>query len=116
MSLRLGQSAEDEALDYLKGQGLELLNRNYRCKRGEIDLIMQQGPTLIFVEVRKRTSSRYGSAVESVDRFKQAKLLYSARHYLQQHPGWHSKSCRFDIVAIEGEAGKIRWIQNAFSE
>lgn len=116
MSLHLGHAAENQALEYLKGQGLGLVTRNYRCKRGEIDLIMRQGPTLVFVEVRKRTSDRFGSALESVNRQKQAKLLYSARHYLQQHPEWHSKSCRFDIVAIEGEAGKIRWVQNAFSE
>lgn len=116
MSLVLGNAAEDKALDFLRLQGLGLIKRNYRCQRGEIDLIMQEGPTLVFVEVRKRTSTRFGSALESVDRHKQARVLYSAQHYLQRHPDLRNKACRFDVVAIEGEAGKIQWIKNAFGE
>lgn len=116
MSLALGQKAENQALDFLQQQGLRLLERNYRCRGGEIDLIMQAGKTLVFVEVRQRHSARFGSALESVDGKKRAKLLHSAQHYLMCHPKWRHESCRFDVVAIEGEAGKIHWIQHAFGE
>lgn len=116
MSLRLGLAAEDRALDFLMGHGFTLVARNYRCSRGEIDLIMQQGQGLVFVEVRKRTNGHFGTALESVNRQKQERLLYSAEHYLQANPKLRNWPRRFDIVAIEGEAGKINWIKNAFGE
>ena len=116
MSLILGQKAENTALDFLRQQGLGLVERNYRCRGGEIDLIMQVDGVLVFIEVRQRSSVRFGSALESVDSRKRARLLHSAQHYLRHHPESCRGPCRFDVVAIEGEAGKIRWIQNAFGE
>ena len=111
--LSQGQAAESKALDFLQHKGLRLLSRNYRCKNGEIDLIMQQGETLVFVEVRFRQSSRFGSAAESVTSAKQHKLLLTANHYLQQN-GMDSP-CRFDVLGIGGkDQTEIEWIQNAF--
>ncbi|MEO5342678.1 MAG: YraN family protein [Gammaproteobacteria bacterium SHHR-1] len=116
MSRETGNRAEDQALGYLQAQGLRLLERNYSCRQGEIDLIMQQGQTLVFIEVRYRRSSRYGSPLESVDPRKQARLLHSARHYLLCHPHWQDRPCRFDVVGISGDQGTIQWLTNAFGE
>jgi putative endonuclease len=116
LSRSTGNQAEDQALAYLQAQGLGLVARNYSCRQGEIDLIMQQGQTLVFVEVRYRRSNRYGSALESVDPRKQARLLHSARHYLLGHPNWQNRPCRFDIIGISGDQGTIQWLTNAFGE
>ena len=113
LHLSQGQAAEEKALDYLQRKGLHLLNRNYRCKNGEIDLIMQQNDTLVFVEVRYRQSSLFGSAAESVTSSKQRKLLLTANHYLQKNR--MDSPCRFDVVGIGGKKlTEIEWIQNAF--
>lgn len=111
-----GKQAEATACDYLEKQGLTLVERNYHCRRGEIDLVMQNGGTTIFVEVRYRRSSRFGSSAESVDWRKQAKLLAAAEHYLQQHPKAARGACRFDVVALSGENDQhqIDWITDAF--
>jgi len=103
-----GQAAEQAALDYLIRQGLKPVQRNFHCRFGEIDLIMQSGATLVFVEVRKRTSSRYGGAAASITASKQARLIKAAQVYLQQYA--HPPACRFDALAFEGE--KIIWLQN----
>jgi len=108
---------ERECRRYLTRQGLHLLQTNYRSPYGEIDLVMEHGPTLVFVEVRFRNTHRFGGALESVDRGKRLRLRRSAEHYLQQHPGNSLRPCRFDIVAVTREPGAdadIQWIQNAF--
>jgi putative endonuclease len=110
-----GKDAETRAWHYLQARGLQLLQRNYRSKRGEIDLVMQDTDSLVFVEVRYRRQSQYGSALESVDRHKQARLVACARHYLQAFPDAASQPCRFDVISISGSAGTIEWVQNAFS-
>ena len=112
----IGKAAEQQALSYLAQQGLELLQCNYRCRRGEIDLIMQHQNTLVFVEVRKRGSRHFGSAQESVTAQKQQRLLYAAQHYLACHANTANQPCRFDVIAINGkqQEEKIQWIQNAF--
>ena len=108
-----GDEAEQMACRYLEGQGLVLRERNYRCRRGEIDLIMQAGNQLVFVEVRYRKNSRYGSAAESITATKQARIINAASHYLQRLPG--EPGCRFDVVAISGNRGeRINWIPDAF--
>jgi putative endonuclease len=109
-----GQQAEDLALAHLQKQGLKLLARNYRCKGGEIDLIMQDGKTLVFVEVRYRKSARFGGALESVTAIKQARLIHCASHYLARH-GLNTPA-RFDVVALEpgGEMLRVQWIRDAF--
>ena len=104
-----GQAGEDAALAYLSRHGLNLLQRNFRCKGGEIDLIMQDGDTLVFIEVRKRADQRHGGAAASVTRAKQARLIIAAHSYLQRHR--RPPPCRFDVIAIDAEA--ISWLKNA---
>jgi putative endonuclease len=106
-----GQNGEDEALTYLQRQGLALVDRNVRCKTGEIDLIMRHGETLVFVEVRKRADKRHGGAAASVTYAKQMKLIRAAQFYLQRFR--MPPPCRFDVVAIDG--GELNWIRNAIT-
>jgi len=118
MKLRLpqgrGQQAESQACDYLRERGLKLLERNFRCKLGELDLIMQDGETLVFVEVKYRGRRDYGSGSEAVDRNKQAKLIRAAQVYLQQHPEFLDTPMRFDVVSIDGPQSRLEWLANAF--
>lgn len=107
-----GDRAEDTALGYLKKQGLKPVTRNYRCRMGEIDLIMKQGDTLVFVEVRMRNSSQFGSAVETVTASKQQKILQAAQHYLLDNGISANMPLRFDVVGICGT--DIQWIPAAF--
>ena len=111
-----GREEEERACRYLETQGLALRERNYRCRHGEIDLIMDEGETLVFVEVRYRAHARYAGGAESVDRRKQAKLTATALHYLQAHRGAAQRPARFDVVAIApgAELRRIEWIKNAF--
>ncbi|MDV3237395.1 MAG: YraN family protein [Gammaproteobacteria bacterium] len=111
-----GQRAEDAACAYLLARGLRLIARNFRCRRGEIDLIMQDTDNLVFVEVRYRRQSRYGSGLESVDRRKQERIVRCAMHYLQRHPQAARSAARFDVVALApaSEGLRIDWVRNAF--
>jgi putative endonuclease len=104
-----GQAGEDAALRHLLSQGLKLVQRNFRCKGGEIDLIMSHGDTLVFVEVRKRSDRRYGGAAASVGFQKQARLTIAAQIFLQRYQ--RLPPCRFDIIAID--EGRLDWLQNA---
>lgn len=115
MSIKIGLAAEDEARDYLQTQGLTWVESNYRCKLGEIDLIMRDKDYLVFVEVRARTSTRHGNALESVTRFKQKKLIRTALLYLQTKRLLDKQLCRFDVVSIEGQPAQMTWLNNAFS-
>ena len=108
-----GQRAEELARDYLRRQGLTEIERNYRCRFGEIDLIMRDGKVLVFVEVRMRASNAFGGAVASIDARKQRKLLSAARHYISSTG--RMPDCRFDAVLLNGDS-RIEWIQNAFGE
>lgn len=105
-----GAEAEQVAERYLIRQGLKLATRNYRCRGGEIDLIMRDGATLVFVEVRARARSDFGGAAESITASKQARIILAARHYLAQHQ--IDAPCRFDAVLIQ--AGRLQWLQAAF--
>ena len=111
---QLGDAGEDAALRYLLGQGLTLVTRNYRTPGrggGEIDLIMRtRDGTLVFVEVRKRASSRHGGGAASVGAVKQRRIVLAARHYLLRVA--HMPPCRFDVVVLDGE--QIEWLQAAF--
>jgi putative endonuclease len=104
-----GQAGEDHALAHLQKNGLCLVERNFRCKGGEIDLVMQEGGTLVFVEVRKRADSAYGGAAASVTPRKQRRLIIAAQVYLQRYR--MPPACRFDVVAIDGTV--IDWLKNA---
>ncbi len=111
-----GAWAEDLACRHLLDQGLRLVTRNYRCRHGEIDLVMRDGPTIVFVEVRLRNRTDFGSGAESVDARKQARILSSAEHYLQRHATLLA-DCRFDVVSIlqSGNTHRLEWIRNAFN-
>ena len=109
-----GRDAENRACDYLLGKGLTLLRRNYRSRRGEIDLVLRDTDSLVFVEVRYRRQAGFGSAAESIDRQKQTRLTACAKQYLHDFPQVASLSCRFDVVAIDGPDYSIEWIKDAF--
>jgi putative endonuclease len=111
-----GQVVEAAAEHYLQQQGLQPVQRNFTSRGGEIDLVMRDGETLVFVEVRFRKSDRYGTPAESVTASKQRKLLQTAQLYLLANPAWRKHPCRFDIVAARpGESGlQFEWINNAF--
>lgn len=107
-----GQAAEQIAETYLKAQGLTLMTRNYRSRFGEIDLIMQDGDSLVFVEVRLRKNKLFGGAEASITPSKQHKIVITAAYYLQQYG---SQACRFDAVLMDKEnVQNITWIKNAF--
>lgn len=106
-----GRLHERLARSHLETNGLKWLASNHRCRFGEIDLIMLERETLVFVEVRYRRSEGFGGAIASVDAHKQRRLVTAARHYLHRHPT--ERACRFDVVAING-TGEIRWIKGAF--
>ena len=110
---RAGAQAEDLALAYLQRQGLRLKARNYACRLGEIDLVLLDGPTVVFVEVRQRSTSAFGGAAESITARKREKLIATARHFLARERSL--PPCRFDAVLVDGE-GEIEWIRDAFGE
>ena len=116
--IRRGKDAETRAWHYLQARGLRLLERNYRCRRGEIDLVLQDKDSLVFVEVRYRRRPEFGSAAESVDRRKQSRLIACALHYMQKHPETSTRPCRFDVVAMSGSDNRtstVEWIRDAFA-
>ena len=108
-----GMAAENLACSYLQAQGLRLLTRNYRCRQGEIDLIMQDRTHLVFIEVRYRKSTNFGYASETVSRPKQKRLISTAWHYLFEHNKARTACVRFDVIGID-HSQNINWIKNAF--
>jgi len=106
-----GDSGEQQALRYLERQGMTAVERNFRCKGGEIDLIMQDKSALVFVEVRKRApgAAQFGGAAASVTPAKQRRLIVAAQTYLKRYT--HPPACRFDVVAIDG--AELSWLKNA---
>ena len=107
-----GRQAEDDALAYLLLQGLVLLQRNYLCRGGELDLIMRDGASVVFVEVRLRSGSAFGGALASITPAKQRRIALAAQHYLSM-TGKHGDDCRFDCILLDGK--DIEWIRDAFS-
>jgi putative endonuclease len=104
-----GAQWEGTALDYLRQQGLRLVEANFRCKCGEIDLVMRDGAALVFVEVRQRAGKTHGGAAASITPAKVRRLVRAAQYYLLRFP--RLPPCRFDVVAIDG--GQIDWLRNA---
>lgn len=104
-----GQAGEDAALRFLLSQGMSLVERNFRCKGGEIDLIMSHANTLVFVEVRKRANPRYGGAAASITPHKQARLILAGQVFLLRYR--MPPACRFDVIAIEG--ANLDWLKDA---
>ncbi len=113
MSTR-GEHAENLAAAFLQGKGLQIVARNYRCRFGEIDLIALDGKTLVFVEVRLRSSERFGGAAASITAAKRAKLSRAARHYLAGVA--RAPACRFDALLLNGRDNSIEWLKNAFEQ
>ncbi len=112
----IGHDAETLAERFLSRRGLLPITRNYRCRRGEIDLVMRDADTLVFVEVRRRSSRAFGGGLESVSAAKRARLVVAAEHYLMMHRIGDDRPCRFDVVAIDGPPLRttIDWVRNAF--
>ncbi|WP_160061046.1 YraN family protein [Psychromonas sp. L1A2] len=110
----IGVQYEQQALAFLKAQGLLLVCQNFYCRYGEIDLIMSDNDTLVFIEVRYRKNQNYGGATASVTLQKQKKLIKTAKHYLSQLD--NEPYCRFDVVAISEKTTQPQWIQDAFQE
>ena len=106
-----GCDAEARAEAYLAAQGLACIARNYRCRLGEIDLVMRDGRTVVFVEVRARASSAYGGAAASITDAKRRRVLAAARHWLAGRSPL--PACRFDAVLLEGN--ELRWLRGAFT-
>ncbi|PIB46617.1 hypothetical protein AOA59_04425 [Pseudomonas sp. 2822-15] len=116
-SAQSGKDAEQQALNYLQQQGLRLLAQNWLCKRGELDLVMLDGDTVVFVEVRYRKHAQWGGALASIDGRKRQKLILAAQFFLQKEHRWADSPCRFDVVAMESTpAGPadLNWLKNAF--
>jgi len=113
---RSGQKWERMAEAFLQKRGLKTLERNFNCRVGEIDLVMSDGATLVFMEVRYRASDSHGSGAESVSITKQGRLVRAAQRFLQMKPQHPATVCRFDVVSIGRYQGQTRidWIQNAF--
>lgn len=109
--MKPGVRAEQLAAQYLQRQGLALVQSNYHCRFGEIDLILRDRETLIFAEVRQRSCSNFGDAAASIDTHKQQRLILTAQHYLTTLP--RTPPCRFDAVLLDA-AENIEWVKNAF--
>jgi len=110
----LGRSGEDRAARHLQGLGYRVLERNFRTSHGEIDLIALDGDTVVFVEVKTRTSGAYGAPELAVDRRKQERMVKAALGYLKRAQ-LHQAACRFDVVAISGpQAEQVELIRQAF--
>ncbi|MCF7483227.1 YraN family protein [Vibrio sp. J1-1] len=114
---QIGNQYETLAKQYLLRQGLRFVEKNFLTKVGEIDLIFQQGETIVFVEVKYRNNDRFGSAAEMVTRAKMRKLIKTANIWLsRQKQSIHTIDYRFDVIAIHDSGRDINWIQNAISE
>jgi|266.fasta.fasta_contig_123_38701_length_1124_multi_7_in_1_out_0_2 putative endonuclease len=115
MSVSVGQTGEERAALYLQEHGLRIVTRNYRTKRGEIDIIADDAGTLCFVEVRLRADSSFGAPLDTVGIRKQRRLTYAAMQYLAKHaPVMNRYPCRFDVLSIETYPARVIWVKNAF--
>jgi len=113
----VGKESEELALAYLRKRGLRLVYRNFRCRVGEIDLIMRDDAVLVFVEVRYRRPGQYASAAVSVDTGKQRRLVLAGSMFLAGATEYADSPVRFDVVALDGSShreSKIQWLRDAF--
>ncbi len=109
-----GKTAEDLACRFLQAKNLQLVEKNFRSYFGEIDLIMLDNNTLVFVEVRYRNKSNFGLSRETIHLKKQTRIIKTAQYYLTKKKIFEQKPCRFDVIAIEGTQAP-NWIPNAFT-
>ena len=112
-----GKHWESQAESFLRKKGLKTLVRNFTCRFGEIDLIMQDGEYLVFAEVRYRAGKQYGSGAETVTAIKQRRIIKAASMYLLLHSEQAQRHCRFDVISIGKSHGaqNLNWIRNAFT-
>ncbi len=113
----IGQRAEDIAADFLRARGLDILERNFRRRLGELDIVAREDDTLVLVEVRTRASARYGGAAASVDARKQIRLARAAAQLLQQRKDLAHLRARFDVMIVHGpwsENPRVEWLRHAF--
>ena len=110
-----GSEAEDLACRYLRARGLQLLAANYRCRYGELDLVMRDGAQAVVVEVRARRSDRHGAPEASITRRKRRSLMRSAQCFVRDNPQFNGMMLRFDVVGVLTGAARarVRWIRNA---
>lgn len=112
-----GAHVEELAQHFLEAQGLQLIVKNFCCKPGEVDLIMQDCDTIVFVEVRHRARSDYGTAAESITRSKQLRIIKASTLFMMQRHWYGQKTVRFDVITLDGklsEFPQINWIKQAF--
>ena len=111
-----GDVVEDAALTHLQSHGLQLLARNAQARGGELDLVMLDADTVVFVEVRYRASAAFGGGFASVDARKRRKLVHAAQVYLLRNPKLASAPCRFDVIDASGNpaAPQLQWLRDAF--
>jgi putative endonuclease len=111
-----GDAFEARACTTLEAAGLRLLARNFNTRYGELDLVMLEGSTIVFVEVRYRKTASHGDAATSVTASKQAKLIKAAQQWLAQHPHYAQRPCRFDVMGYDGPVAAVRneWFRGAF--
>lgn len=108
-----GAQAEDRALAFLEAQGLSLIERNWRCKAGELDLVMRDGDTVVIAEVRARARDDHGDAAETVDRRKRRKIVASTLLWLAARRKYEEWPLRFDVVTLDA-GGQVEWLREAF--
>ena len=113
LRIRKGKKAEQRAEHYLHKKGLKTVCRNFHSPRDEIDLIMTEGNTLVFIEVRSKQSSHFGHPLETINYMKQARIITTAHWFLTQHTVFRKAPCRFDAISLI--RNEIRWVQNAFA-
>ena len=116
---QVGAWAEEIAWQHIRQQGWQLIERNFFCKGGELDIIIRKGNVLAFVEVKYRKHHTMGGAIASLSYTKQRHLIHSAKVFLQRYPSLSNLDCRFDLVAISSSDGphskvQIQWLDNAF--
>ncbi len=112
MSRALGAAAEARAAAFLSRKGYRVVDRNWTCRGGEIDLVCEHGDTLVFVEVRARKDDRHGTPLETVRDLKRQRLIRAAEHDLAKKELW-DRACRFDVVAIAGDT--VEHVEDAFA-
>lgn len=108
-----GTESEDRALRFLESKGLQLVARNWRCRLGELDLVLRDGDTIVVAEVRGRSRPEFGGGAESVDWRKQQRIARATQQMLARRRDLADRPLRFDIVALDGSGG-IQWLQGAF--
>ena len=110
-----GRQGEQAAASWLSSGGWTILERNFRTRVGEIDIVAARGATLAFVEVKSWSALPASALEHSIDRRKQARIAHAARVWLSRHPALPGQSLRFDVLFLDGEARRVRHIEDAFN-